>query len=52
MLNCDHIVAWEGFSIIGREPNHYLLKTKENLFFEQGNTSLYNNKYSEELLLF
>ena len=52
MFNCDHIVAWEGFSIIGREPNHYLLETKVNLFFEQGNTSLYNNKYSEELLLF
>ena len=22
MLNCDHIVAWEDFSIIGRESNH------------------------------
>ena len=31
MLNCDHTVAWEDFSIIGRESNHYLLETKESL---------------------
>ena len=24
MLNSDHIVAWEDFSIIGRKSNHYL----------------------------
>ena len=34
MLDCDHIVAWEDFSIIGRESNHYLLETKESLFIK------------------
>ena len=29
MLNYDDTVAWEDFSIIGRESNHYLLETKE-----------------------
>ena len=52
MLNCDHTVAWEDFSIIGREWNHYLLETKENLFIKQGNPSLNRNKYLQELFLF
>ena len=39
MLDCDHIVAWEGFSIIGRESNHYLLETKESLFIKRDNPS-------------
>ena len=34
MLDCDHRVAWEDFSIIGRESNHYLLETKESLFIK------------------
>ena len=29
MLDCDHAVAWEDFSIIGRESNHYLWKQKK-----------------------
>ena len=52
MLNCDHTVAWEDFSIIGRESNHYLLKTKESLFIKRDNPSLNRNKYSQELFLF
>ena len=28
MLDCDHRVAWEDFSIVGRETNHYLLEAK------------------------
>ena len=39
MLDCDHIVAWEGFSIIGRESNHYLLEIKESLFIKRDNPS-------------
>ena len=39
MLDCDHIVAWEGFSIIGRESNHYLLETKESFFIKRDNPS-------------
>ena len=52
MLNCDHIVAWEDFSIIGRESNHLLLETKESLFIKRDNLSLNRNKYSQELFLF
>ena len=52
MLNCDHALAWEDFSIIGRESNHYLLETKESLFIKRDNTSLNRNKYSRELFLF
>ena len=51
MLDCDHRVAWEDFSIIGRESNHYLLETKESLFIKRDNPSLNRNKYSQELLL-
>ena len=52
MLNCDHIVAWKDFSIIGRESKHYLLETKESLFIKRDNPSLNRNKYSQELFLF
>ena len=27
LLNCDRAVAWEYYSLIGRESNHYLLGT-------------------------
>ena len=37
MLNCDHTVAWEDFSIISRESKHYLLETKESLFIKRDN---------------
>ena len=46
MLNCDHAVAWEGFSTTGRESKYYLLETKESLFIKQDNHSLKKNKYS------
>ena len=52
VLDCDHIVAWEDFSIIDRESNHYLLETRENLFIKQDNLSLNRKKYSQELFLF
>ena len=52
MLNCNHAVAWEDFSIIGSESNHYLLETKESLFIKRDNPSLNRNKYSQELFLF
>ena len=52
MLDCDHTLAWEDFSIIGRESNHYLLETKERLFIKRDNPSLNRNKYSQELFLF
>ena len=49
MLNCNHTVAWEDSSIIGRESNQYLLETKERLFIKRENPSLNRNKYSQEL---
>ena len=52
VLSCDHTVAWEDFSITGREPNHYLLETKESLFIKRDNPSLNRNKYSLELFFF
>ena len=52
MLNYDHTVAWEDFAIIGRESNHYLLKTKESFFIKRDNSSLNRNKYSQKLFLF
>ena len=52
MLDYDHIVVCEDFSIIGRESNHYLLETKESLFIKQDNSSLNRNKYYQELFLF
>ena len=52
MLNCNHTVAWEDFSIIGRESNHYLLETKKSLLIKRDNPSLNRNKYSQELFLF
>ena len=51
ILDCDHIVAWEGFSVIGRESNHHLLETKESLFIKRDNFLLNRNKYSQELFL-
>ena len=51
ILNSDHTVAWEDFSIIGRESNHYLLGTRESLFIKRDNPSLNRNKYSEEMFL-
>ena len=52
MLNRDHTVALEDFSIIGRESSHYLLETKESLFIKRENPSLNREKYSQELFLF
>ena len=51
-VDCDHKVAWEDFSISGRESNHHLLETKERLFIKRDNSSLNRNKYSQELFLF
>ena len=49
VLNCDHAVTLEDFSVARREPNHYLLGTKESLFTKRENPSLNRNKYSQDL---
>ena len=52
MLDCDHIVAWENFSVICRESDDNLLETKESLFIKGDNLSLNRNKYSQKLFSF
>ena len=52
MLDCDHTIAWEDFSIIGKESNRYLLEIKESLLIKRDNPSLNRSKHSQELFLF
>ena len=37
MLDCNHIVAWDDFKVLGRESNHWPLEIKENLFIKEIN---------------
>ena len=34
MLDCNHVVAWDDFKVLGRECNHWLLEIKESLFIK------------------
>ena len=52
MLDCNHIVAWDDFKVLGRESNHWLLEIKESLFIKRDRPSLNKNIYSQELFLF
>ena len=52
MLECDHIVDWVDFSVLGTENNHFLLEVKESLFIKRDKPSLNKNIYSQELFLF
>ena len=52
MLNCNHVVAWDDFKVLGRESNHWLLEIKESLFIKRDRPSLNKNIYSQELFLF
>ena len=52
MLDCNHVVAWDDFKVLGREYNHWLLEIKEILFIKRDRTSLNKNIYSQELFLF
>ena len=31
MLDCNHVVAWDDFKVLGKESNHWLLEIKESL---------------------
>ena len=33
-LDCNHIVAWDDFKVLGSEPNRWLLEIKERLFIK------------------
>ena len=52
MLECDHIVTWDDFKVLGRESNHWLLEIKESLFIKIDKPSLNKNIGSQELFLF
>ena len=52
MLDCNHIVAWNDFKVLGRESNDWLLEIKESLFIQRDRPSLNKNIYSQELFLF
>ena len=52
MLDCNHIVGWDVFKVLGRESNHWLLEIKESLFIKGERPSLNKNIYSQELFFF
>ena len=52
MLECDHIVTWDDFKVLGRESNNWLLEIKESLFIKRDKPSLNKNIHSQELFLF
>ena len=52
MFDCNHLVAWDDFKVLGRESNHWLLEIKESLFIKRDRPLPYKNIYSQELFLF
>ena len=52
MLDCNHVVAWDDFKVLGKESNHWLREIKESLFIKRDRLSLNKNIYSQELFLF
>ena len=46
MLDCNHVVSWDDFKVLGRESNHWLLEIKESLFIKRDRPSLNENIYS------
>ena len=52
MLDCNHVVAWDDFKVLGRESNHWLLEIKESLFIKRDRPSLNKNIYSQEFFYF
>ena len=49
VLDCNHIVAWDDFKVLGRESNNWLLELKESLFIKP---SLNKNIYSRNCFYF
>ena len=52
MLDCNHIVTWDDFKVLGRESNHWLLEINETLFIKRDRLSLNKNIYFQGLFLF
>ena len=43
MLDCNHIVTWDDFKVLGREYNHWLLEIKKSLFIKRDRPLLNKN---------
>ena len=52
MLDCNHMVAWDDFKVLGRESNHWLLEITDSLFIKRDKPSRNKNIYSQEMFLF
>ena len=52
MLDCNYLVAWDDFKVLGREYNIWLLRIREILFIKRDGPLLNKNIYSQELFLF
>ena len=51
-LDCNHLVAWDDFKVLGRESNHWVVEIKESLFIKRDRLSLNKNIYSQKLFRF
>ena len=52
MLDCNHIVTWDDFKVLGRKSNHWLLQIQESSFIKRDSTSLNKNIYFQGLFPF
>ena len=52
MLDCNHVVAWDDFKVLGRESNQWFLEINKSLFIKRDRLSLNKNSYSQKLCLF
>ena len=52
MFDCNHMVAWDEFKVLGRESNHWLLEIKDSIFINRDRPSLNKNIHCQELFLF
>ena len=43
VLDCNNIVAWDEFKVLGRESNQLLLEIKESLFLKRDRPLLNKN---------
>ena len=41
MLDCNQLVAWDSFKVLGRESSHWLLEIKENLLTKRDRRLLF-----------
>ena len=51
MLDCNHLVTWDDFKVLGMESNHWLLDIKESLLIKRDRPLLNRDIYSQELFL-